>query len=463
MEMEKPRKAYKTELKPTDGQEQELWQHAGAARWAWNHALALRDRLWRTDGLSVGATKLNLVLSRGWKENPDSAWLKDVSNSTLQETFRELQAAYVHFFEICAKLKAGDPATCKAKENAKPRKDGKPFGFPRFRSRAGWDPSFTFRGTIHLLPRAIQLPKIGIIKTHEWGYLPEGAEVKSATVSRRAGRWFVSALVVEDPHEKGETNGEVIGVDLGLTAWAVASDGRRWERPKRLEGMERRLKRLQRKLARQKKGSKNRKKTVEKIGRLHWHIACARKNGLHELTSGLIGLGEQGNMGTGNHFPGGGKMVPVPGRPAAIVIEDLAVKNMLQNRHLARAISEAAWAELRRQLEYKCEWYGVRLIVADRWFASTQRCSVCGKCWRMTLADRTFRCERCGAEMDRDDNSALNLRWYGLQVLAGKSPPGEIAPGGVNVDGGVKGPYEGRSGDEAVRARVEPEPLPVGG
>jgi len=180
----------------------------------------------------------------------------------------------------------------------------------------------------------------------------------------------------------------VVGVDLGIKTLAVCSDGATFENPRALATAERKLKRLNRELSRRRKGSKNRAKTRAKLARCHARIANIRSHALHNASYHLT----------------------AKTKPQAVVIEDLNVKGMLNNRSLSKAISDVGMGELRRQIEYKGTWYGVEVVTADRWYASSKTCSACGAVNRaLTLSDRTYVCAACGAVIDRDLNAALNL------------------------------------------------------
>jgi putative transposase len=377
------RRAYKTELDPNDNQRAQLRRSAGAARWAWNQALAVNQRYYRETGVGLTYPRMNKLLTT-WKQHPANAWTYEVSNYCFQSALQNLNRAFVNFFEGRAK-------------------------YPRFKSRFGRQ-SFRLYGTIRADDRSVRLPKIGTVRLKERDYIPEGVKPVSATVSERAGRWFVS-FQIDEEGGNGRATGAPIGVDLGLTDLACASDGRRWTGPKSLQNALRKLAHVQRKLARQDKGSNRRQKTKERIGRLHWRISNIRENALHELTNELVGVGR-----------------PADERPSMIVLEDLRVKNMLANGHLARHISDAAWREIRRQLEYKCEWWGVEFMVVEAAYTS-QTCNSCGHVSADNRDGKRFCCVACGHEADADVNAARNILAKGLHA-AGKAPEAQNARGG---------------------------------
>jgi putative transposase len=234
-------------------------------------------------------------------------------------------------------------------------------------------------------------------------------KVLAATVSEQAGHWDVSVLV-EQEQAVPEQSGPVVGVDLGLKRLATLSDGTIEENPRHLKQQLRKRKRLHRAVARKRKGSQNRQKAARRLGGQYRTVANQRAETLHHLTSRLAKT------------------------KAVIVIEDLHVAGLLKNHHLAQAIGDVGFGEFRRQLTYKAAWYGCRVIVADRWFASSKTCSGCG--WvdeALTLADRTFHCQACGRVLDRDLNAAKNL-----EQLAESSPDSLNACGEGSAGGSLR-------------------------
>ena len=225
----------------------------------------------------------------------------------------------------------------------------------------------------------------------EKGYIPAGddGDILSATCSKKGGKWYVSVLRRIEVPEPEAAGGEAVGVDLGIKSTAVVSDGRVFPNPKALDKSLGKLIRLQRKLSKQPKGSKNRHKTAAKIGKCHRRIADMRRDSLHKATSAIC---------------------KAKTKPSVIVLEELNVKGMAGKRKLSRALSDAGMGEFRRQIEYKAVQNGIRVMTASRFYASSRLCSACGaKNENLKLADRNWRCG-CGAEHDRDLNAAVNLR-----------------------------------------------------
>jgi putative transposase len=371
-------RGYKTELDLNDRQRTACAKHAGTARYAYNWGLRRKIDAYEATGKSPTAIELHRELNA--LKKTELGWMYEVSKCAPQEALRNLDQAFANFFR-----------------RAKLKKQGKlkgAVGFPRFKSRKQGRGSFRLTGTIRIFEDGIQLPRLGRLRLKERGYLPStGVHVLSATVSEKAGRWFVSVQVEEQVPIPKPAHGEPIGVDLGIKTLATRSDGITYENPKALKDAQKKLRRLQRKLARQQKGSRNREKTRQRIARLHYRIANVRRDTLHKATSDIVA-----------------KTKPDVERPRAVVIESLNVGAMLQNHCLARAIADVGMAEFGRQVRYKADWSGLDVIEADQWYPSSKRCSVCGTVKdKLDLSERTYECDSCGGLLDRDLNAARNL------------------------------------------------------
>lgn len=359
------RRAYKTELEPTKTQARALVKHCGSARWAYNWGLQ-RKLDARASGVrppsAIALHRELVVLKR-----TTHPWLSQVSKCAPQEALRDLDRAFANY-------RAG-------------RRGRKVWRAPRFKTRRRGLGTFRFSQHIRVTERAVQLPRLGVVRLKEHGYLPTGHHVLSATVSEAAGRWFVSVTIEED-RKVPRNDGPAIGVDLGITALATTSDGATFENPRALERAVRKLGRLQRALARKDRGSKNREKARRRVAVAHLRVANVRRDAIHKLTTTLART------------------------KSMIVIEDLHVSGMNRNRSLARALGDAGFGEIRRQLTYKAKWYGSDLKVAPMFFASSKQCSCDGCSGRvddLPLRVRTFRCPDCGCTRDRDVNAARNL------------------------------------------------------
>jgi putative transposase len=281
---------------------------------------------------------------------------------------------------------------------------GRRLRFPRFKGkRAGLSCRFT-TGAFGLADRDrrhVRLPRIGLVRTHESTrklarHVERGtARIRSATVSHRAGRWFVSFSVEITRTDPAPTRPDTtVGVDLGVKSLAVLSTGETVPNPRHLESGLRELRRLQRRAARRvgpdrrtrRQPSVRWRETQARIARLHTAIANARRDGLHKLSTRLVRT-----HGT-------------------VVVEDLNVTGMTRNRRLARHVAGVGMAELRRQIEYKAGWAGARVHIADRWYPSSKTCSACGAVKaKLRLSERVYHCDACGLVMDRDLNAARNL------------------------------------------------------
>lgn len=304
---------------------------------------------------------------------------------------------------------------------------------------------------IRVFDDRIQLPKLGTIRLKEHSYIPtSGVKVLSASVSERAGRWYVSVLVEEQVPLVVEASGQPIGVDLGISSLAVCSDGRPpIANPKALRTKLKRLKRYQRHLSRCKKGSKNREKARAQVARLYARIANIREDALHQATSSLVHapLSQSERISLKTHLA---SLLPrpktkaeqkkakkqvkklihqtteinAPLRPQVIVLEDLNVEGMKRNRKLAPAVSDVGMGEFRKQIEYKSLWNGEMLLFADRFFPSSKTCHCCGWKWEeMTLSDRIFLCQNPACPLfqvpqDRDQNASKNVAQLADEYLA---------------------------------------------
>jgi putative transposase len=371
-------RGYKTELDLNDRQRTACAKHAGAARYAYNWGLRRKIDAYEATGQSPTAMDLHRELNA--LKKTELAWMYGVSKCAPQEALRNLDRAFAHFFRRVRLKQQG--------------KLNGPVGFPRFKSRKAGLGSFRLTGSIHVFEDSVQVPRLGRLRLKERGYLPTGgAKILSATVSERAGRWFVSIQVEEEVLEPTPARGEPVGVDLGVKTLAMCSDGIHYENPKALSRAQKKLRRLQRQLARQQKGSRNREKTRRRIARLHYRIANVRGDTLHKATSGIVA-----------------KTKPDSERPCVVVLEDLNVSGMLGNHHLARAIADVGMYEFGRQVRYKATWSGSEVRVAERWYPSSKRCSGCGQVkGKLDLSERVYECDGCGLVIDRDLNAARNL------------------------------------------------------
>lgn len=364
------KRAFKFRCYPNPEQADLLNRTFGCVRKVYNLALQARTEGWyqRQERVNYNATSAMLT---AWKKTADLAFLNEVSSVPLQQCLRHLQGAFAAFWDKRAR-------------------------YPRFKSKhksrasAEFTPS-AFRFTDGGLTLAKMSAPLDVVWSRP---LPAGQAPSSVTVSRdSAGRWFVSLLCEDVPATMPATTAAV-GIDAGLTHLITLSTGEKIANPRHERVDRARLVRAQRGLARKDKGSFNRAKARLKVARGHARIADRRRDALHQLTTRLVRENQ------------------------TLVIEDLAVRNMVKNHTLARAISDAAWHDFRCMLTYKAGWYGRDLVVIDRWYPSSRVCSACGAvAGKMPLNVRSWMC-RCGATHDRDVNAARNILAAGLAVAA---------------------------------------------
>lgn len=364
------KRAYRFRFYPTPEQELILARTFGCARFAYNHMLRLRTDAWFQRQERVGYHETSAALTK-LKREPEFAWLNEVSSVPVQQALRHLQTAFANFFAKRARYPSFK------------RKDG-PQSAEYTTSAFKWD------------GKALRLAKMDAPLAIRWSRtLPKGAKLTTVTVSKdAAGRYFVSMLCDDSVSAKPEVAGR-IGIDLGLTHFAILSTGEKIAAPNTFRRNEAKLAKLQRRLAKKQKGSARRTKAKLKVARMHAKTADARRDFLHKLSTRLINENQ------------------------VIAIESLAVSNMQKNRCLSKSISDASWSEFVRQLEYKARWYGRTLIGIDRWYPSSKRCSDCGHTSAtMPLNVREWVCPECGSIHDRDINAARNILAAGLAVSA---------------------------------------------
>ncbi|MER5355868.1 RNA-guided endonuclease TnpB family protein [Kitasatospora sp. NPDC002551] len=442
-------RAFRFALDPTGHQLAELARYAGAARWAFNHALAAKvaaHQEWRSQvdtlvgsGVEPVAARRQVkvplpnsaAVQKAWTQaRGDSRagtdgvcpWFHEVNSYCFQSAFRDADAAWKNWLDSLKGARAG-----------------RRVGYPRFKKKGRCRDSFRLphdvkKPGIRLVGyRRLRLPKLGEVRLHDSGkrlarLVDRGqAVVQSVTVSRSGHRWYASVLVkvqqeVPDTPTRRQAERGTVGVDLGVKVTAALSQPLNPDdpatdliaNPRHLRKAAKRLAKAQRALSRAQKGSKRREKAKRRVARLHHDVAVRRAGGIHELTKQLTT------------------------RFAVVAVEDLNVTGMTasargtterpgrkvpQKAGLNRSVLDVAPAEVRRQLTYKTSWYGSTLAVCDRWFPSSKTCSACGEQNpRLTLADREYHCGHCGLSLDRDINAARNIAVHARPV-----PP--TAPG----------------------------------
>jgi putative transposase len=339
----------------------------------WNRTLAARHQRWHFErkGTSYAETDRELTVM---KRDPALAFLSEVSSVPLQQALRHQHAAFQAFF-------------------------GKRARYPRFKSRQSRQCAHYTRSAFSMRGGVLRLAKTTAPLRFVWSW--PGVEVTRldptmVVVSRDPdGRWYVTFSIDAEAPEPAESAGHAVGIDLGVKDFAVTSGGERIANPRHLERKARNLARYQRRVARCQPWSANRAKAPAKAARAQRKVRDARRDFLHRTSTRLVRDND------------------------VIVIEDLAVKNMIRNRKLATAISDCGWGEFRRQLEYKCGWYGRELIMIDRWYPSSKTCSACRHLLaHLSLGTRHWTCPACGARHDRDINAAKNILAAGQAVTA---------------------------------------------
>ncbi|QYC39595.1 putative transposase [Nonomuraea coxensis DSM 45129] len=359
---------YQYRLYPTPGQQIALARAFGCARTVFNDGLRLRQEAHKAGLPYVADGDLSERIITQAKKTPQRAWLGEVSAVVLQQALADLNTAYRNFF---ASLTG--------------KRKGPKIEQPRFKSRKDRRQSIRFTRNARFAVTAgggLRLPKIGDVPVRWSRDLP--SDPSSVTVVKdAAGRYFAS-FVVETSDEPLPESASEVGIDLGLTHFAVLSDGRKIGNPRFLRRAERRLKKAQRALSRKTKGSNNRRKAVVKVARAHARVADARRDFTHKLSTQIVHENQ------------------------TVVVEDLSVKGLARTR-LAKSVHDAGWSLFAAMLAYKAARHGRTLVKAGRWFPSSKLCSACGAVAEsMPLSVRSWTCP-CGAAHDRDVNAAINI------------------------------------------------------
>lgn len=375
-------RAHRIRLNPTAEQDQYFWRSAGVARFTWNWALAeYNNALVRGEKPKLAALKIEF--NRRRSEDGFAPFVSEVQSYAYQYAFQDLQSAISRYHDLRKKGKLKAPA------GWKPRKDGKPFGWPRFKARNKTTPAFGLanNGGMRFSGHNVLIARCPGGPVNMAEVLRFEGRVLGGRVSYSGGHWYlaVQVEVADLPHTTDRS--KAVGIDLGIKYRAVTSDGVIYDNPKALTNNQRKLAKLQRSLSRMERGGHNYQKRKAEIARLHERIGNIRREHAHEMTTELVG--EYGTIG----------------------IEDLNIKGMVKNRKLAKAVSDAGMYQVRQQLEYKAPAVGGAVVAIDRWFASSKTCSNCGEQVKeLPLSVRSWACPTCGAEHERDGNAAVNIR-----------------------------------------------------
>jgi putative transposase len=397
------RTAYRCRAYPDEAQQAVLNRTFGCVRVVWNRTLAARHADWHLEGTGTSYAESDRALT-AMKKDPDLAFLNEVSSVPLQQALRHQHQAFGAFFAKRAR-------------------------YPRFKARRSRQSAHYTRSAFTMRGGQLRLAKMAAPVRFVWSWPDTDVitlDPAMVIISREPdGRWYVTFTIDTDAPPPLEETGHAVGIDLGLKAFAVTSDGEQIANLRHMERKTRNLARYQRRMARCQIGSANRAKAAAKVARAHRKVRNARRDFLHRASTRLVRQHD------------------------VIVIEDLNVSGMVRNRHLARAISDCGWGEFRRQLAYKCERYGRRLVVIDRWYPSSKTCSACGHLLAdLRLSTRQWRCPSCGARHDRDINAAQNILAAGLAVAPGS--PGDACGAEVR-----------HSGFSRVRSAAKQEPRPA--
>ena len=363
-------RAYKYKIKPTMEQMDCLNKAFGCCRFIYNWGLDRKIQEYKQNKKSIGYVELTRELTK-LKNDGDHEWLKEVNNVSLQQSLRNLDAAFVRFFR-------------------------EKKGFPKFKSKKKNTESAKYINSVYFDfdNWKVKIPKCGWVKLCENKSFDLSKKYGTLTVSKdRCGDYWCS-VVVYDVDEKPKTKVSIdtaVGIDLGIKDYAILSDGTKYGNPKFLEKGQSKLKTLQQKFARTKKGSKRHETNRVKVARLYRKITNRRKDFLNKLSKDLVS------------------------RFDTICLENLNVEGMLKNKHLSNSIQNAAWSEFVRQLTYKSDWYGKNVLFIGRFEPSSKTCSKCGYVnSELTLSDREWVCPQCGEHHDRDVNAAINIRDFAL-------------------------------------------------
>ncbi|HII4525687.1 TPA: RNA-guided endonuclease InsQ/TnpB family protein [Clostridium perfringens] len=376
------KRAYKIEINPTNEQKSKIHRTIGASRFIYNFYIARNKEIYKREGKFVSGMDFSKWLNNEYiPNNQEMNWIKEVSSKATKQAIMNGDKAFRDFLK-------------------------KSKGFPKFKKKKNQDVKAYFpknNKTDWTLERhRVKIPTLGWIRLKEFGYIPINSIVKSGTVSQKADRYYVSILVEENNEEVYECTNEGIGIDLGIKEFAICSNGNKFKNINRtytVKKLEKKLKREQRKLSKKYESLKfiykkerratgqNIQKQVVKVQKLHQKLRNIRTDYINKIVSSIIKQ-----------------------KPSYITIEDLAVSNMLKNKHLSKAIASQKFFEFKTKLMSKCKQNNIELRIVDRFYPSSKICSNCGEIKKdLKLSDRVYKCS-CGFIIDRDLNASINLK-----------------------------------------------------
>ena len=378
------KRAYKIEINPTDEQKSKIHRTIGVSRFIYNFYIAHNKEVYEKEGKFVSGMDFSKWLNNEYiPNNQDKKWIKEISSKATKQAIMNGEKAFKDFFKGTR-------------------------GFPKFKKRKNQDVKAYFpknNKTDWTLERhRVKIPTLGWIRFKEFGYIPTNSVVKSGTVSQKSNRYYVSILVEEDDIQVFNPINEGIGIDVGIKDFAICSDGVKFKninKTSTVKKVEKKLKREQRKLSRKYESLKirnknigegratrqNIQKQVVKVQKLHQRLANIRTDYINKTVFSIIKQ-----------------------KPSYITIEDLAVSNLMKNKHLSKAIASQKFFEFKTKLMSKCKENNIELRIVDRFYPSSKTCSQCGKVKKdLKLSDRIYRCD-CGLTIDRDLNASINLK-----------------------------------------------------
>jgi len=375
------KRAYKTELKVTDEQKTKIRKTIGTCRFVYNLYLDTQKTFYQeTEKFMSGYDFSKWLNNQYIPKNPDKKWIKEVSSKAVKRSIMNGERAFKNFFKKWSK-------------------------FPRFKKKHKQDVKAYFPKNnskdLTVQRHRIKIPTLGWVRLKEYGYIPTDKHVSSCTVSEKAGRFYISALVDEQPAKEKFKHSEGIGIDLGIKDFVVVNSGEVFgniNKSRKIKKLEKKLKREQRSLSRKilkrKRGEvatekrANLDKNRLRIQKLHQRLSNIRIEFVKSVVNQLVKT-----------------------KPEYITIEDLNIRGMMKNRHLSKAIAQQMFYKFKEYLIRKCKQFKIELRVADRFYPSSKTCSCCGTIKKdLKLKDRTYICPECGAELDRDLNAAINLK-----------------------------------------------------